>query len=280
MRLTTLGTPLLLVGLVQASLASTITNGTFNITGIVVFTVPEAGGVVTPAGTCPANTACILWENPTETLQDEVDISASGLPNGDIPAAIAGTDAANIGNLTNPPDIVGGAGFAPATFMTFNNDGITTQLLIDFIRPGLFSSTECSAAPAVGQTCTPVGSPISFLNNPPPPGLAQALWELEGVTNTGGISWIGDFDAPLGTPYQTVLADEASTGFVLENFSATITLTGTPTTTTVPEPGSMGLTMISVGLIACFMRRRPAKSSRKPGTDTSVPPFPGPRRST
>jgi len=250
--------PLLFAGLFQASFASTITNGSFDITGTVFFTVPEASPVVTPAGTCPANTACFLWENSAGTVLDKVDISSAGLPNGDIPSAIAGNDAANISNLMNPPDIVGGTGFAPATFMTFNNAGITTQLLIDLIEPGIFTSAGCTATPpAPGQLCTPPGSPVSFVNTSR--SQATASWVLDGVTDTPGISWTGNFTSALSTPFQTALAGLAANGSVSETFSATITLTGTPITTTVPEPGSMALTIISLGLIATFVRRCSAK---------------------
>jgi len=243
--------------LVQYSFASTITHGVFDISGTVFFTAPKAGAVVTPAGTCPAGTACIFWENSAGTLVDKVDISTVGLPSGDIPLAISGNAAANISNLTNPPEVVGGAGFAPTTFMTFNNGGVTTQLLLDFIDPGVFPSTDCALAPAVGQICSPPGSAVNFVNNPPRPGQASASWVLEGVTDTPGISWTGNFGSQFTTPYQTVLANLASKGSVEETFSATISLTGT--TTTVPEPGSMGLTMIGMALIATFVGRRSAK---------------------
>jgi len=247
----------LLAGLIQAALASTITNGSFDIAGTVFFTVPEAAGVVTPAGTCPANTSCILWQNTTGNVDGRVDISASGLPNGDLPSAMAGTDAANIFNLMNPPDGVGAA-FAPAAFMNFNNAGITTQLLIDFIEPGIFSSAGCAATPpAPGQLCTPTGSPVNFVNLSS--RQASASWVLDGVADTPGISWTGIFTSQFGTPYQTVLEDLAANGFASNTFAATITLSGTPTTTPVPEPGSMGLTMIRVGLIAASLRRRLAK---------------------
>jgi hypothetical protein len=257
MRLTISVAAVLFAGSVQYSFASTITNGFFDISGTVFFTSPRTVAVVTPAGTCPANTACILWENTTGSVTDKVDISTASLPNGDIPLALAGTDAADIDNLTNPPDVVGGAGFAPATFMTFNNAGITTQLLVDFIEPGIFSSSACGAAPAVGQVCTVPGSPVNFINLPPKPGQANASWVLEGVTDTPGISWTGNFGSQFTTPYQSVLANLASKGYVSNTFSATISLTGTPTT--IPEPGSMGLTMIGMGLIATFVGRRSAK---------------------
>jgi hypothetical protein len=253
MRLTTLGATLLFAGLVQTSFASTITNGSFNISGNVFFTVPEAVPVVTAAGTCPAGEACIFWEDTGGTNADKVDISASGLPNGDIPSAIAGADAANIGSLTNPPDVVGG--FAPATFMTFNSAGITTQLLINFIEPGIDGSADCAAAPAPGQICTPTGSPVNFTNT----ALDQSTgtWVFSGVTNTPGVSWTGDFTSQFTTPYQTFLADLVANESASNSFAATITLK--EAATTVPEPGSMGLTMISLGLIGTFLRRRSAK---------------------
>jgi hypothetical protein len=183
------------------------------------------------------------------------------LPNGDIPLALAGNDAANISSLTIPPEVVGGAGFANTLFMTFNNGGVTTQLMINFIDPGIYGSGLCSSAPAPGQQCTPPGSLFSFVNNPPSPGEATVSWVLEGAT-AGNVNpqerWVGNFTSqfPLGTPYQTVLSQVAANGFVSNTFSATITLVAAPT---VPEPGALVLMITGLIGFSAFLRRRTAK---------------------
>ena len=229
----------LLAGLSQVSFGAIITNGHFDISGTIYVTAAAVGPVVTPAGTCPALTACIFWADPTNAVFNKVDISATGLPNGDIPVTIAGNLAANISNLTNPPEVVGGAGFAPQPFISFNNGGITTTLNINFIDPGIYSSALCGAAPASGQQCTLPGSPFNFVNNPPPTPTgtpcgtqcqATATFVFEGVT-AGNPNpqehWTANFTSqfPSGTPYQTVFAQLAAQGYVTNTFSATITLT-------------------------------------------------------
>jgi hypothetical protein len=111
--------------------------------------------VVTPAGTCPAGVACIFWQDSNGITNGEVDISTSGLPNGNIPANIGGNDAATISTLMNPTEPVDMGGFPPALFMTFLNGGITTTLSIDNIAPGIFSSAACDAPAPVSSARRP-----------------------------------------------------------------------------------------------------------------------------
>ena len=263
-----LGKAVLLAGLVPASLgAAFITNGHFDVAGTLFVTDFRTTAVVTPAGTCPASAggmACIFWQDPTGASNGKLDISATGLPNGDIPVAISGNDAANVTTETNPPEIVGSPGFANELFMTFNNAGIATQLMLNFIDNGIYSAAACAAAPVSGQQCTLPGSLFNFVNNPPPsPGTAcgtgcqaTATWVFEGVT-AGNPSfqskWTGNFTAqfPLGSNYQAVFAQLSSQGYVSNTFSGTITLS------TVPEPGTI-VVMIGAGLVglSLFLRRR------------------------
>jgi hypothetical protein len=261
-----LGIAVLFGSLAQSSFASIITNGNFAIAGTLFVTNPGIAAVVTPAGTCPAGVACIFYQDPTGTVagNGKLDISASGLPNGDIPLAIAGNDAANVFAQTNPPEIVGSPGFAPTLFMSFNNAGITTQLMLTLIDAGIYSSAACGAAPVSGQQCTLPGSLFNFVNNPPPTPSgtacgsqcqATATWAFEGITagNPGGQSrWVGNFTSqfPLGSTYQSVFAQLQANGFVSNTFSGTISLV-------VPEPGTP-VFMIGAGLvgIALVLRRR------------------------
>ena len=159
MRLKILAAALVFAGFAQGSFGAAISHGTINISGTIYFTAAEATPVVTAAGTCPAGEACIFWQDSNGTTNGKVDISSSGLPNGDIPLAIAGNDGGNIASLVNPT--VGSAISVP--FMSFNNGGITTTLDLTFIAPGIYASTECTASPAVDQTCTQSGSMFNWV---------------------------------------------------------------------------------------------------------------------
>jgi len=256
---------LLLSGLATSSFGAFITNGHFDIGGTIYVTNFQTAAQVTPGGTCPASAGgmqCIFWTDPTGASIGKVDISNSGLPNGDIPLALSGNDAGNISPLQNPPQGVGGAGFANTLFLSFNNAGITTQLLINFIDPGIYSSLLCGGIPISGTSCTLPGSLFSFVNNPPPgPGnacgatgcQATATWVVEGTTagNPGPFQehWTANFSAqfPQGTPYQTVFNQLQANGFVSNTFSATVTLAPI-----VPEPDTtilMGVGLLMVGLV-------------------------------
>jgi len=259
MKLAISGLAVVFVSLVPSSFGATITNGVFDISGTIFVTNPEASPVVTAAGTCPTGVACILWQDANGTTSGKVDISTAGLPSGDIPVGIAGNDAANVATLMNPPDGVGTAIDLP-DFMTFNNAGVTTTLTLTQILPGIYTSTDCTAAPAVGQTCTPAGSLFNLVNNPPPTGQATVTWVLEGTTSSGS-TWVGNFTSqfPQNTPFQTVLSNLETNGFVNNTFSATITLTPP---SMVPEPGTMVFMAIGsalIGLAALLRNRRSAR---------------------
>jgi hypothetical protein len=228
-----------------ASFAITITNGTFSIAGTIYVT--GAGGVTIPGvGSCAVGVQCILWQDTgLPAVNNKVDIEPLGLPNGDIPVSISGNDAANVSNLTNPPDIVDGIGFPPVTFMSFNNGGITTVLDINFIPAGINGNAGCSASPpAAGQVCTPTGSLFNLQNLSATS--STVTWRFMGVSADGTSNWSGTFTSQFNTiPFQTILAGLAANGFESNSFSGQITLT------TVPEPGSISFLMIGTGMVAC-----------------------------
>jgi hypothetical protein len=249
----------LFAGFAQAAFADGITHDTFDISGTVYVTNAKATPVVTPAGTCPANTSCMFWQDASGTTTGKVDISVTGLPNGDIPAAIAGNDAANVASLQDPPAVVGSAISVP--FMTFNNGGVTTTLTLTEILPGIFSSSECGAAPIVGQVCTQPGSPFNFVNNPPAPGQATMTWAFEGIGDAPGVTWLGNFTSQFGTPFQEEFGNLATNGYIDSSFSATMSLSGSPTA--APEPGTIVLFTVGVGSLLLFRRRAFRADSRQ-----------------
>ena len=251
MRLRMAGAAVLFIGVPGISFGSTITSGSFDIAGTIFVTAAGASAVITPAGTCPVDEACIFWQSSVGSVDGGVDISSSGLPNGDIPASLAGNDAANILNLTNQPV---GSSISVPDFMTFNDVGVTTGLTLTLIDSGIFSSTACTSSPAPGQTCTPAGSFLSLVNSADG---STASWVFEGTT-TEGSTWTGDFTSEFNTSYQTVLGDLATNGYVSNPFLATITLAAA---TTTPEPGSLNFMMICAGLsgFAAFLRRLRAR---------------------
>jgi hypothetical protein len=146
----------------------------------------------------------------------------------------------SIQDLTDSTEPVGST-FGPDEFISFNAAPTMPTLLIDYIYAGVFSSTDCTLTPAVGQTCTPPGpgggaSPFSFTNlegnQGVPPIESEATFTFGGATSDGGI-WEGQFSADFDVPFQTVLANLASSGSVTDTYSSELTVS----VTAAPEPG-------------------------------------------
>jgi hypothetical protein len=179
-------------------------------------------------------------------------------------AALDGT-VVTIQDLVDATEPVGST-FGPDEFISFNAAPTMPTLLIDYIYPGVFSSAQCTATPAVGQVCTPPGpnggaSPFSFINvegnQGIPPIESEATFTFGGVTSDGGI-WEGQFSADFDIPFQTVLADLAANGSVSDTYSSELTVSVTSAT---PEPGpgvmlASGLGLIMLSLVSRRPRRK------------------------
>lgn len=154
----------------------------------------------------------------------------------------------------NPGNSAVGIPFTLADFITLDAwPGFTMTL--ELIRPGVFSSANCGAAPAAGQTCTPfAGSPFN-LNNLTA-GSSAASFSVAGVATDGSGDPVSRFTGTFTTQFsdqsfQDVLAIINGGGSVDAAFSANFVFNP------VPEPSTIGMVLLgAVATIAGARRRR------------------------
>jgi hypothetical protein len=164
-----------------------------------------------------------------------------------------------------------GVPFTPQLFITFDAAPTLPALEINQIFPGIYDSSQCLSAPAVGQTCTPnppvtsSTSPFNFVNNPPGPGEATASFVFAGDVAGTTSTWNGNFTSQFSVPFQSVLSQFATVGFVTNTYSATFDVEGATVRGVTPETSSLSLLALglglmvvgrSTGLIARVRRRR------------------------
>jgi PEP-CTERM motif-containing protein len=211
-------------------MALAITTGTFNLDG----TMTLSGTGLAPQITFTQNVA------PFPPNKATIGPGATGSF-----AALGGTTA-SIQNVSNPPAVTGGAGFAPQSFLSFDAAPALGTLPLNFIFAGINSAASCGAAPAVGQVCSPANTPFNFQNVPG--GGSTLSFVFQGISNPAGSTWTGIFTSQFHTPYQTVLATLATGGAVTNTYSATFNV--------VPEPTSLALVLGGLGILVGVSRRR------------------------
>jgi hypothetical protein len=193
--------------------------GTFNVEGSFTLT-PLTLSVQSDVAPFPANKGLV---------------AATGL-SGSF-AGLGGTQA-TILPISSPPATIGGAGFPAQTLLTFDADPALGALSIDFIFPGIASSFDCSVAPAVGQECTPLGTPFTLQNTP---GGGSSVGVVFAGTAPDGSTWTGNLTSQFGVPYQLVLQTLATQGSISGTYSATVTVVPEPTTGLLVMAGVLGL---------------------------------------
>jgi hypothetical protein len=247
-------TKLLLAGLaLGALLALSVTatatpiNGSATWTG--VFTLTTAGVL----SFCP----------PVTPVQTPCPAVSGGAPGWNVPGsgtgdlAVYGSDpnGGTITTLSQATNPVGVTLATPTLFMTFAPaPGIGD---ISFYMQTVFAGVGdgCGGVPAPGQTCTPSGSAVTFLNGAggnssatiTAQGFARHASDAPGFALASPLQYV--FTAQFNKPFQGVLADFASAGSITSTYSATATATA------IPEP--LPSLLIGFGLLGVgFLRSR------------------------
>ena len=149
-----------------------------------------------------------------------------------------------------------GPGLPYANFITFAAQPSWSITLTE-VLPGVFSSASCGAAPAAGQTCTPLNSPFNMTNvagaqvnvNFAFLGIANdGLGNLSSISGTFGTTFSS-------TNFQSILAAIQNGQAVVTTASGTLAAVATP----IPEPGTsmlLGFALIGFALFTRSARVR------------------------
>jgi len=193
-------------------------------------------------GTLTITSTGVTWtlsESPFTADKTIIAPGATGLYTG-----LGGTDA-TIDNLSTST-------LSGSPFLSFDAaPGLSTLDITGFL-PGFGAPAGCALTPpAVGQMCTPTGTPATFINTSR--NSAALDFDLTGVTADGSGTWEGDFSTQFGESYQALLATLGAGGSASNTYSATFTVT--TSTSPVPEPTAIGVSLLGIGLMALRARR-------------------------
>jgi hypothetical protein len=156
-------------------------------------------------------------------------------------------------NVTTQPV---GVPFSLPDFITFAGlPGFTMTL--EFIDPGSFSSADCGAPPAAGQTCTPIlpvgVSPYNLSNLTA--DSSSVSFNVRGFATDGSGDPVSPFVGTFTTQFsdqslQELLATIEGGGSIDAAFSANFTFTP------IPEPSTIAMVLIGGVAVVLGARRR------------------------
>jgi hypothetical protein len=162
----------------------------------------------------------------------------------------------------NRADVPLGVPTAYSNFITIPSPSPNIEFVLTKLIPGGDSSTNCAAAPAAGQTCTPPipgGSPFELSNSSNGEGGfnthvdfnvdVEAINLTTGETSNGEGTFSTDFS---DTDYQQLLATIAGGGTVTSGDHGDFTIIFSAT----PEPTSSALMGGGLLLVAAALRRK------------------------
>jgi hypothetical protein len=171
----------------------------------------------------------------------------------------AGGTITSLSPVTNP---VGVTLATPTLFVTFApSPGVgDISFYMQTLFAGVGGSGSCGAVPAPGQTCTPPGSAVTFLNAAggnssatiSAQGFARHASDAPGFATASPLQMI--FTAQFNKPFQGVEADLFA-GSLTSTYSATATSTASAVTE-LPEPSSASLMLLGLGLAGLMLWRK------------------------
>ena len=134
-------------------------------------------------------------------------------------------------------------------FMTFAGNA-NVHFTLTRLNAGIFSSAACASPPAVGQTCTPTGSALNFVNVAT--NSSTISFGVQGVAINAATAETSSFTSTVSASfpayYQTVLAILGGGGSVTTSYSMVSVVTAPPAITkafgaaNVPVNGTTSLT--------------------------------------
>jgi hypothetical protein len=254
----------LLVKQVSSVAEESMTKSALVLGFVAVLSVPLAAraslltGVLNFTGSTTISSGSIAFDNG-----NVFDINPADTQVGSF--AVLGGTSGSIDNITNPPDATG-VPLDVTDFITFAAAPNITITLTELL-PGIDGAAGCTdTPPAAGQLCTPdvpVQSPLNLQNTSSTSASASfAILGIEVDSLTGDtVPITGEFTLPLADQnFQDLLSTIGADGAVTTSFSAQIATTSPGTAPPVPEPRTLILMVIGIGLVG-LVRLRSARSS-------------------
>ncbi|HWD98066.1 MAG TPA: hypothetical protein VG345_03485, partial [Bryobacteraceae bacterium] len=190
------------------------------VAGLSVFCISSASaapitGTVNISGSVAVGATFIDFQPPVGPPNGAFVVSNSG--NTGSFAALNNTTG-TIMDLNETVETPGSSFPALMGFVTFTT-APDIRLDLTSIDPGTFTSTDCFAAPAAGQTCTPTGpfpNPFNLSNGSATTSAASITFRGNAVNTLTGETgaFVGIFSTQFTVPYQTLLSEITSGGTV------------------------------------------------------------------
>jgi len=213
------------------------------------------------------NAGILSFCPPVTPVQTPCPTVSAGAPGWNVPGsgtgdlAVYGSDpnGGTIFTLSQATNPVGVTLATPTLFMTFAAaPGVgDVSFFMQTVFNGVGGAAACGAPPANGQTCTPPGSSVTFLNSAggnssatiAMQGFARHAADAPGFALATPLQYV--FTAQFNAPFQSVLADFSANGSLTSTYSATAT--ATPVQVPVPEP--LSSLLIAGGLLGLSILR-------------------------
>jgi hypothetical protein len=130
-----------------------------------------------------------------------------------------------------------------ADFMTFAGN-TNLHITLTMLNPGIFTSTACTATAAIGQTCTPAGSPFNFTNTTA--NSSTISFSVQGLAVNSATaetsSFAGTVSGSFPANYQALLGVLGGGGSLSYSYSMSIAVTAPPPVATLDIDASITAT--------------------------------------